>query len=82
MFLGTPVPPKKHESHPTVDLTFDEDRTLSWSDVMNYRHGHWGWQGDFSKAAKVACYPYYCWNDRIYTTDDDRDTGWTKDNVR
>jgi hypothetical protein len=48
----------------------------SWKNVL-YPHERFGHQALFARAAREAGYKWYCWNDRIYLTDGNVDTGHT-----
>lgn len=49
---------------------------LTWKDVFNSDHRHWGWVGTAFDAAREAGYSYFSWNGCVYSC-----TGFTKEKV-
>lgn len=49
---------------------------VTWETVFNTTHKKWGWLADAYEVAKNAEYPYFLWNDKVFTSLDATDTGW------
>lgn len=52
---------------------------LSWINVFNTSHRRYGFITYAQEAAKVAGYEYFCWNDRVYMSQDGSYTGYILD---
>lgn len=55
-------------------------KSLSWKDVA-YCHGYLGHISAIQNAAEVLGYTWFCWNGRIYLTENCADSGLTMESV-
>ena len=56
---------------------------ITWREVFDQKPGVlWGHISTIQEAAKKAGYPYFLWNDRVYTTSGAKDMGLTAHLVR
>jgi hypothetical protein len=66
------------------DLETTGQPIITWQNVLNYKHlPALGWDlGSFAQEADKLGFPYFCWNDRIYSSETKADTGFVKDDVK
>lgn len=52
---------------------------FTWENVFNTSHKRYGFITIAQVTAETAAYPYFCWNDRVYSTSSGEDTGYIYD---
>lgn len=51
---------------------------VDWSNTFNSGHKRYGFISVAMSTAETSGYPYFCWNDRVYTVPEMIDTGWIR----
>lgn len=55
---------------------------VTWQNVFDQKSGViWRHISAIKLAAFTAGYPYFLWNDRVYNTQSEEDTGWLRSDV-